>query len=383
MRNLRVILLHGTWGAGSEWKDAGSWFENQLREQLAHAYAHIRFDAIAWNAKNRWNARTYVAQQLDRRLAEYQTDDDESWEYLLVAHSHGGNIATEAVRERMRKDSTVPIIGVACLNTPFLKHEVRASASYLKTWVLLTLALGLSLIELPSVQRVLSVAGKTVPFEAQSSLAWSLLFLSAILLLLLLLSLWLGRSAAQDPNSAWWPRPEVLCLSCADDEAITLLGLFEGIANLPQLLLHPIGLALALMASGVILYAHPGPVWCAVDFTCWSVLVQQVSQVFVGWLVLALAGGIVGTFVVSVMFGLSLRLSIESLVSRVLVSYVPLRPANAHFRAVSDIALSWVNPLQLFHSQIYRSPRTATEICTWLLHCTKNRGLAGTGSSDA
>ena len=142
--------------------------------------------------------------------------------------------------------------------------------------------------------------------------------------------------------------------------AITGLGLVEGIANLPQLLLHP--LALALAAGTVILAIHSssGLAWCQTA-TCWSSYVHVAAFTYGVFLLVAIVGGLLGSVVLALSFGLNWRLAVQSLVSRVLVSYSPLNPADAYFRGVSELPLGL-----LLHSQIYRSKSAMAEISNWL-----------------
>ncbi len=164
----------------------------------------------------------------------------------------------------------------------------------------------------------------------------------------------------------WGPRPRVLCLSSADDEAITLLGLGEGLANLPQLMLHPLALGcMILVASGAQLF-HQGTAWCPLQADCWAASALVVGLSLSGWVGIALLAGVASSAAVTWIFGLSWRQFLETMATRVLVSYVPLQPANALFRAVSDYETRW-SPMQLFHSRIYRAEATVDDIASWVL----------------
>lgn len=370
MKNMYVLLIHGTWAGGGRWTHAGSKFRTRLASGLKDIGYEPRFETFPWNGANRWRARVTVAKELNEHLDRVASERDKAWEFLVVAHSHGGNIATEAVRNRLRKQPELPIRGIACLNTPFLTHEVRGSSAYLFVWLLLAIALGAAFFATGGLERnndlpneVLAIAHYQTGIFTRANLFTALIAISGIVALLLALS---KRLQAHQQDFAWGPRPNVLCLSCPDDEAITFLGLGEGISNLPQLLLHPLALALFVVVGLFVLRTSGGLTWCADVTTCWNKQVATISTLFLLWMVLALLGGILGSLSVALLFGLSPKQTFETLVSRVLVSYAPLRPAQSYFRGISELSLKWGSPLQLFHSRIYESPQTPKEICEWL-----------------
>lgn len=370
---LYVLLLHGTWAGAARWTQEGSPFRTELRARLARHGYDPRFECFPWNGKNRWSGRALVTEKVNRQLDDAKAERDHRWEFLVVAHSHGGNIATEAVRERLRVDPGLPIRGVVCLNTPFLLREVRGGNGFLLVWLAIALLL-LALLclrgeferrfQVPGILSQLAPGATTL---SRLPIGWSLAGLALVIAVLLALSHQLRRRASRDREEL---RPDVLCLSCPDDEAITFLGLGEGIANLPQLLLHPVALVLACGLSALVAWYTGKLGACVSDSGCWLGLV---SVLFFAWVAMALAGGLLGALVVTLLFGLPPLQILHTLVSRVLVSYVPLRPANAVFRGISGLDLQWGNPLQLFHSAIYRSEQTIEEICTWLTNKSEPR----------
>ena len=165
----------------------------------------------------------------------------------------------------------------------------------------------------------------------------------------------------------------MLCLSCPDDEAITFLGLGEGIANLPQLFLHPVALIIVALICVFVLHSGGDLRWCGNDKVCEVRQLASVSVVFIMWVMTALGGGILGAAAVALLFGLGLGDACRALVSRVLVSYVPLKPAECLFRGISGLNLGWGNPLQLMHSAIYRSSDTTKAIAEWLREDTPSK----------
>jgi hypothetical protein len=271
-----------------------------------------------------------------KRLEEFHRDFKEcpdDWDYLVIGHSHGGNIAVSGVRSFLRQHPDLPILGVVCLNTPFLSNELRATSRYLIAWIVvsLVLALGLAITECAG---VCSTVGN-VPNVSY--------WLAILAILLGVLLRWSERlrgkrrkereEDVENLNSGTETRPDVLCLASPDEEAVTLLGLGEGIANLPQLMLHPWALVLAI--SWGIARILPGPkILCHGDMYCWNQEVYIVARRFAQWISWAIAGGFAGSLVITLLFGLPIVSALSIMVKRVLGSYVPLRPANAYFISI-------------------------------------------------
>lgn len=366
MKKMLVLLVHGTWAGAARWTHPGSLFRERLEKGVHELGYEVDYRLFPWNGKNRWRARVEVSESVNEHLDKVL--EKQETELLIIAHSHGGNIATEAVRTRLRSDPEIPLRGVVCLNTPFLTHQLRGSSGFLPVWLLVAFVLVIGLWitgygneQVGPIGAVGPIAGKFYNLH-NTDLQIGLVSVFSVTGGLFLISKYIQRKESRFP---WEPRPRVLCLSCPDDEAITFLGLGEGIANLPQLLLHPVSMALFWISALLLLLLFGGWTWCGNDFACWEPQVGTLSVLFIMWLGLALVGGVAGTLLMTLMFGLSARQALRTLVSRVLVSYVPLRPAKSHFRGISDLPIKW-RPIQLFHSGIYESLQTVDEICVWL-----------------
>ena len=370
MKTLCVLLVHGTWGSSSEWKNEGSDFRAWLQAGLAGEYAAMELATIEWSGNNRWRAREHARVELTQQLQLRRRGDGGNTEYLVIGHSHGGNIATEAVRDWMKTDKSFPLRGVVCLNTPFLKHELRASSTFLGAWMFICIMLGALIALLMALESDITV----VALDMVSSLVSVRIKPTTLVLILFgfigalaavtLLNRKLLR-ARDTGEDMWGPRPRVLCLSCADDEAITFLGLGEGIANLPQLLFHPVALLIAIASTATALILTADVRLCPKDLACWASGSLAIGIGLIGWISIALVGGVLGSLSVAWLFGLDRKMFLESLVSRVLVSYVPLKPANTCFRAIVDLQTHWT-PTQLLHSRIYQSKEAVMEMCGWI-----------------
>jgi pimeloyl-ACP methyl ester carboxylesterase len=368
---LRVLLIHGTWGSSSAWKEQGSEFRKWLASGLSAKYSSIEVIPIEWSGNQRWRARDQATTRVNEELERLHNGAEVNIEYLVIGHSHGGNIATEAVRRRMAVDPKFPIKGVVCLNTPFLKTELRASSSFLGVWLYVVILVGAALalaatIASPSTVAALAMIESIFKREVNSNFLLFLLFALAALMASVTI---LNRNLLRDHEHeefVWGPRPPVLCLSCADDEAITFLGFFEGVANFPQLLFHPVALLVAISTTAAFLGLHPEVRFCPNELACWTSGTLAVGIGLAAWTAIALFGGVLGSLLISWIFGLDRRMFLESLVSRVLVSYVPLKPANSSFRAIVDMQSHWT-PAQLLHSRIYQSKSAIDEMCQWIV----------------
>ena len=367
MTKLCTILIHGTWGSSSKWKEPDSNLRSWLETEMKKTYGDIEFFAVEWSGANRWRARERAKNHLINILDLHRKAENVETKYLIIGHSHGGNIATEAARERLKIDPNFPLEGVICLNTPFLKHEMRSGNTIFAMFLCIFIGIFLSLLLTPETNiKTLppTIIDRMLGLHLESKIHNFLPFIcTGVLAAVTLMNRRMLINKVVDEQ--WGPRPNVLCLSCADDEAITLLGLGEGIANLPQLMLHPIGLAIAIVSSVLNLWLNDQVYFCPNNLTCWISGSITVGTDIMVWLFAATTGGILGCVLVTWLFGLNFKMFIESFISRVLVSYVPLKPANTFFRALVDIQSPW-SFNQLLHSKIYQSHVVIEEICNWL-----------------
>ena len=113
-----ITLVHGTFASNSRWMAPGSRFSTQLSSALN---ADVQILSFRWSGKNSHSARAEAGHQLARHLDETATTHPEAAHYL-VAHSHGGNVALYALRDKGIHPS---VRGVACLATPFIQVSKR------------------------------------------------------------------------------------------------------------------------------------------------------------------------------------------------------------------------------------------------------------------
>jgi hypothetical protein len=119
-----IVLVHGTWARHAPWTQDGSTLRSVLERELRDAgAADIRFHAFEWSGKNDHRHRRAASICLRKELRENIIAHPD-YRHIVIAHSHGGNIALRAVRRSrsLRRHG----VAVACLATPFLRFDQQA-----------------------------------------------------------------------------------------------------------------------------------------------------------------------------------------------------------------------------------------------------------------
>jgi pimeloyl-ACP methyl ester carboxylesterase len=114
-----VTLVHGTWGWRSPFLRHDSLMQNRLRLELG---PDTRFVQFRWSGLNSVIARSRAASRLSEELAT-TISQYPSASHLVLAHSHGGNVALKALEMNPKLEEQ--ICGVGCLSTPFLIARLR------------------------------------------------------------------------------------------------------------------------------------------------------------------------------------------------------------------------------------------------------------------
>jgi pimeloyl-ACP methyl ester carboxylesterase len=115
------VLVHGTWARGASWtKEKG-----RLPQALLQEWPDAGIFAFGWQGFNRLTARLRASEQLATAIRSLRTSYPLS-RVVVIAHSHGGNIAAWATT------ATPDVDTVVYLNTPFLR-VVRAHLPALAT----------------------------------------------------------------------------------------------------------------------------------------------------------------------------------------------------------------------------------------------------------
>jgi hypothetical protein len=103
---------------GPPWIQANSEFARKLSKALG---CGVRIEPFSWKAHNTVRARTVGAEKLRTKVKELR-DQYPHAEQVIIAHSHGGNVALSAL---MDNDVAKQVLGVATLATPFLTARTR------------------------------------------------------------------------------------------------------------------------------------------------------------------------------------------------------------------------------------------------------------------
>jgi hypothetical protein len=119
-RDIRVI--HGTFAKNAAWVREGS----PMYDYLQRTFHPRVIETFKWSGWNSHGARLFAAEKLQDHIGACAR----SWpneRHILIAHSHGGNVALYALRD--------PEIGRAvhsliCLSTPFVACKPRDLGTY-------------------------------------------------------------------------------------------------------------------------------------------------------------------------------------------------------------------------------------------------------------
>ena len=133
MNRCSIILVHGTWGRGfspkisdlrrrylflgnKRWFEEGSQFLVGLNMALKSASLDWPIRAFLWSGANSVHARDCAAKELSDQLTKDLQDPDTT--AVIIAHSHGGNVALRALQHL---GSMADRVRVVTLATPFLR----------------------------------------------------------------------------------------------------------------------------------------------------------------------------------------------------------------------------------------------------------------------
>ncbi len=130
---VQITLIHGTWGRGiplvakhrmahrAKWCRPGSAFRIDLDRALQRDGMHYDVNTFEWSGANSFLDRDAAARNLaDRLLASGSTH-----RHVLIAHSHGGNLALRAAQIIADRGWPGPALSIVSIATPFIhiRHE--------------------------------------------------------------------------------------------------------------------------------------------------------------------------------------------------------------------------------------------------------------------
>jgi pimeloyl-ACP methyl ester carboxylesterase len=122
-RGVVVTLVPGTWAGKAAWTEPNSPLRDRLAAQLGQDVVFVPFK---WSGRNSHKARLAAARSLEGRILDVRSQYPAHC-HIVVAHSHGGNIALYALRN---PEVAASISGLVTLATPFIyatpRHVERA-----------------------------------------------------------------------------------------------------------------------------------------------------------------------------------------------------------------------------------------------------------------
>lgn len=172
--HLIVVLVHGTkvrlFGrellAPPTWTKPDSLFRSSLAGILGEKPLFVEFE---WSGANTHRARISAAGRLADLLRQLRREHAAAM-IVLIAHSHGGNVALYAMRQLGTAGAVPrhPVDGLVCLGTPFLRARLRDLTSvFRRFWASLPWAVSFALVALiPLLGYLSEQVGLTPPWAA-------------------------------------------------------------------------------------------------------------------------------------------------------------------------------------------------------------------------
>ena len=235
-----VILVHGTFAKEAEWTQPGSALFKYLAERLPASISSYQ-----WSGGNSYKARNSASKELAKRILEDSEARPEAIR-VLIAHSHGGNVAIGALRE-LGKIKLVD--GLVCLGTPFLFAKERRQGNLapflnILLWIILV-APFLVLFLYAMFYMIISL----FLIEKTGWEVFSISLAGVVLSGLMLFSIpkrWVNiikkfvqKKSEKTKSLLSWPAhpvPELLNVQVSFDEARILLRIFAALAEIPRLI---------------------------------------------------------------------------------------------------------------------------------------------------
>src|SRR4051794_3111451 len=125
-----ITVIHGTWAPNAVWMSPSSPLCSALQDTLDRSGITVAFDNYVWSGSNSVSAREEAARDLRQQIRRNASKSPTALRFL-IAHSHGGNIAVDAVCE----DAVAEMLsGVITMSTPFVscrRSNVRIIAGIL------------------------------------------------------------------------------------------------------------------------------------------------------------------------------------------------------------------------------------------------------------
>lgn len=389
-----VTTVHGTYAKHATWVEPDS----KLGQALTQRYgAGVVVAPFRWNGRNNPSARAEAKDKLREHLHCMQQKYKLAQHYI-VAHSHGGNVAFYALRDKSLRDA---IAGVACLATPFLVSRPRVLGSK-DMAAHVAGAVGLLLLVVQFLARWWLSAFE--PAWLRELMIFAFLLLSMVLVAALLKN-WrtFAESLHKALQLATLSKERLLIVRAPGDEASAALLFFQFVSQLSVRLyvllyqLHErlLGLLkrwsghrlrlLAALVGGFVLYVaviicaillkmSTGAIVAIAFLLAWLCMVVP-ALTLIGWIDVA-AGPVqfmIGALLSAIIILLSITLlpfgwqvALSNILLDITAETTP--PGTWEVNQIepthSQVQAGDVQPLQ--HSVVYDDPHSLTLICNWM-----------------
>ncbi|WP_433622942.1 hypothetical protein [Nocardia sp. CA-120079] len=141
-QTVKLTLVHGTWPRGifpstfqSRRRTAPRWFEpssafaERLISALRRADVHATLSQVEWTGENSLDARESAARELAELLNQQRTGSRFA-PRVIIAHSHGGNVALRAVQIAADLGADCSNIAIVTISTPFISIRANRFIGY-------------------------------------------------------------------------------------------------------------------------------------------------------------------------------------------------------------------------------------------------------------
>jgi hypothetical protein len=361
--SLAIALVHGTFAPGAPWTQPGSALR---RLWPATPERPVTFDAPQWSGDNSHEARVTAAAELASHLRKRPAQ-------LVIAHSHGGNVALNALASNA--DSRTRAL--VCLNTPFLHCQPR---SLVPLWAVLIVLNPLGLLFLSATPFL-----ELYMFPRYPGQYWRPVLITAGLLMAAMIPVGVAGFAFfrlserltsaiemyQERRSARLrasadPGCHILAATVKQDEAYRYLWLLDRLTDVTSL---GAGISYLLCVGGVALIVLAGSGGFLTDFNWFPGLTKAALTTARYGAIAAAAGAVLFLVSAIVTGGISAVVRghkfsygeqiVDSLLLRISVEPYPPHPLKADLRYFAATAGG------LKHSALYGSPEVVQSLAAW------------------
>ncbi|HVK52058.1 MAG TPA: hypothetical protein VM469_10020 [Pseudoxanthomonas sp.] len=246
MSKLIVYLVHGTWPYGpfgKETKDGPvPWFRSgsEFAEAIIpESEDDFEIRTFTWSGKNSFQARSDAAAALAEQMVEDSLGDAPETGYIVVAHSHGGTVAANALGRlvelplRAGIDTKAVLLrtkALICMGTPFAYWSI-AGMTQRKVFVSSTTAIIVSLLMIVSLQLFPNFAGEHPILFSTGFFTFGVL----LLLFRIVRSPFRGqRTADYEQMLVFPPNVTVYALRAPQDEATLVIGFTQALQGIAR-----------------------------------------------------------------------------------------------------------------------------------------------------